>query len=96
MIPRCCEVDHDGRMDAHIWIMRPTIVTVGLTLLLSGGLLFAQGAKDDMKKAGQDVKSAGKSVGSATKKTAKTAKRKVKHKTNRAAAKVEDKTRDKQ
>jgi len=84
--------------------MRPSIVRALLTLSLSGAtLVFAQTAKDYMKKAGQDTKAAGKSTGSAAKntgkataKTAKTAAKKVKHGTHKAASKVEDKTRDKQ
>ena len=89
-------MDYDGSTDANVRVMKTRIVTLGLTLLLSGGLLFAQTAKDDLKRAGQDTKSAGKSVGSAAKKGARTTKRKVKHTTNKAASKVEEKTRDKQ
>jgi hypothetical protein len=97
-------VYHYGRVSARIGVMRPSIVKAALTLLLSGAtVMFAQTAKDDMKKAGKDTKEAGKATGSAAKetgkataKTAKTAGKKVKHGTNKAASKVEEKTRDKQ
>ena len=44
--------------------MRRLIFRTGFALLLSSAtLIFAQTAKDDMKKAGQDVKDAGKATG---------------------------------
>ena len=83
--------------------MKHSIVRATLTVFLSGTLcMFAQTAKEDMKQAGQDVKQAGratgdaaKQTGRATKRTAKTAGHKVKHGTHKAAAKMEEKTRDK-
>lgn len=75
--------------------------TLGLALLLCGGS-FAQSAKDDLKKAGHDVKEAGKATGGAARstgkaaaKTAKKAGKGIKKGTNKAASKVEEKTRDK-
>jgi hypothetical protein len=84
--------------------MKHSIRRATLALLLSGTtFMFGQNAKDDMKQAGQDVKQAGKATGDAAKntgrataKTAKTAGKKVKHGTHKTAAKVEEKTRDKQ
>jgi predicted small secreted protein len=75
-----------------------------LAVLLSGTtLMLGQNAKDDMKQAGRDVKQAGKATrdaakntGKATAKTTKTAGKKVKHGAHKTAAKVEEKTRDKQ
>jgi hypothetical protein len=64
-------------------------------LLAIAPLAFAQTAKDDIKRAGKDVKDAGKATGKATAKTAKKTGRAVKHGTNKAASKVEQKTRDK-
>jgi hypothetical protein len=83
--------------------MRLSKIHLGFAILLSSAtLVFAQTATQDVKKAGQDMKDAGKATGSAAKntgkataKTAKHAKTKVKHGTNKAAAKVEEKTRDK-
>jgi hypothetical protein len=70
---------------------------IALALLLSlTPFAFAQTAGQDMKQAGKDVKDATKQTGKATKRAAKTTGRKVKHTTNRAASKVEQKTRDKQ
>src|SRR5689334_25120291 len=77
-------------------------IQLGLALgLAAGSLMFGQTAKDDMKRAGGDVKEAGKATGDAAKntgkataKTAKHAGKKVKHGTNKAASKVEEKTRD--
>jgi hypothetical protein len=86
--------------------MRHTIAKLSIGLLLTGAFMavsVAQTAKDDMKQAGKNVKEAGKDVGKAgentgkaTAKTAKKAAKKVKHGTNKAAGKVEEKTRDKQ
>ena len=84
--------------------MRHHIARFGLAIfLVAAPLTFAQTAGQDMKQAGRDMKEAGKdtgaaakSTGKATAKTAKKAGRKVKHGTNKAAAKIEDKTRDKQ
>jgi len=91
---------------ATCWVkaMKQSIRRATLALLLSGAaFMFGQTAKEDMKQAGQDVKEAGKATGEAakntgkaTKRTAKTAGKKVKHGTHKAAAKVEEKTRDKQ
>jgi predicted dinucleotide-binding enzyme len=73
-----------------------------IALFITAGILglglaaFAQTtAKDDMKNAGKEVKQAGKDTASATKKTAKKTGKAVKKTTNKAAAKVEEKTRDK-
>ena len=77
--------------------MKTSLIRTGLALLIAGGtVMFAQTAKEDMKRAGQDTKDAAKETGKATKRTAKTAKRKIKHGTNKAASKVEQKTRDQQ
>jgi hypothetical protein len=84
--------------------MKSSILRFGFALLLlNAPSVFAQTAKDDLKKAGQDAKQAGKDTGSAAKntgkataKTAQTTGKKVKRGTHKAAAKVEEKTRDKQ
>jgi hypothetical protein len=69
---------------------------IAIALLLSAVPFFAQTAGQDMKQAGQDVKDATKQTGKATRRAARTTGRKVKQTTHRAAAKVEQKTRDKQ
>ena len=86
--------------------MRPMIAKLSIALLLTGAgmaVSFAQTAKDDVKQAGRNVKDAGKDVGKAAKhtgkataKTTKHAAKEVKHGTNKAAGKVEEKTRDKE
>jgi hypothetical protein len=86
------------------FVMRQSILRIGFALFFATAIFsFAQTAKDDMKTAGKDVKEAGKDTGAAAKntgkataKTAKTAGKKVKRGTNKAASKVEEKTRDKQ
>jgi hypothetical protein len=99
-----CPNGYYGKAPAHTNSMRTSILRFGLALILSSATpIFAQTAKDDIKRAGQDVKEAGKdtknaakNTGKATAKTARTAGRKVKHGTNKTASKVEEKTRDKQ
>jgi hypothetical protein len=84
--------------------MKPFLIRCGIAVLLATApLSFAQTAKKDIKEAGKDIKEAGKATGDAakntgkaTKKVAKQTGKKVKETTNKAAGKVEEKTRDKQ
>ena len=103
-ILRGCSVSHDGWQGATTLSMKLSLVRFGIAALLAvAPLSFAQTAGQDIKQAGKDIKEAGKATGEAakntgkaTKKTAKTAAKKVKKTTNKAADKVEEKTRDKQ
>jgi hypothetical protein len=68
------------------------------TALLVAGLGLAQGAKDDLNKAGSDVKTAGKATGNAAKHTGKAVAKGTKKGVNKTAGATEkgaDKVKEK-
>src|SRR5437762_8931273 len=85
------------------WTRGMILKSFGLMILLASFSLvngLAQTAKDDVKGAGQDIKDAAKSTGSAAKKTGKATKKTVKkgvikqpERTEKAATKLEQRTR---